>query len=626
MNAHTRPDAGRDLDPAKPLVGGRTGDSTENRTAGAGSVGDAGDPDFRALFESAPALYLVLRADTPHFTIDAASDAYLRSTLTTRDGPDGIVGRGIFEAFPDPPDDPHATGTRDVRAALERVLATQAPDTMPVQPYAIRRPDGTWEDRSWLPLHTPVTDRATGQVTHIIQHVADVTETVHLAAESNRLRDEALEREQVNTQLKAQAAELEARANALQDATRALKERTEAAERARASLSASEARFRDVQDASPMGFAIHRPIRAGDGAEGAVLDFAISYLNEAGAQVVKRPRDIILRGTLLTLWPATMGAGVFADYVRVLETGTPCHRELLYEDHELTAGLTITTVRIGEGASAELGVTFTDITARLRAEDERAQLLAESQAARHEAEMARVAAEQANRSKSDFLAVMSHELRTPLNAVGGYAELLEMGVRGPVNPQQREDLRRIQASQRHLLGLINEVLNYAKLETGTVHFDLASVSMREALMGAESLVAPQALSKGLRLTTAECALEIAAEADAEKLQQVLVNLLSNAIKFTPAGGHLTLACIATDTHVLVTVHDTGIGIAANQHERIFDPFVQVRSDLTRPHEGTGLGLAISRDLARGMGGELTVTSAEGTGSTFTLALRRATLG
>jgi signal transduction histidine kinase len=218
---------------------------------------------------------------------------------------------------------------------------------------------------------------------------------------------------------------------------------------------------------------------------------------------------------------------------------------------------------------------------------------------------------------------MSHELRTPLNAIGGYAELMEMGIRGPVTEAQREDLRRLQASQRHLLGLINEVLNYAKLETGTVHFEVADVRVRDALLGAEALVAPQALAKGLALAVEHSPPDVAVRADAEKLRQVLVNLLSNAVKFTGRGGRIALACEAAGDRVAVTVRDTGVGIAPDQMERIFDPFVQVRSDLTRTADGTGLGLAISRDLARGMGGDLRAESVEGEGSTFTLTLPKA---
>jgi signal transduction histidine kinase len=234
---------------------------------------------------------------------------------------------------------------------------------------------------------------------------------------------------------------------------------------------------------------------------------------------------------------------------------------------------------------------------------------AEAEAARAAAEVARVAAEEANRAKSEFLAVMSHELRTPLNAIGGYAELIALGIRGPVTPQQAADLERLQRSQRHLLGLINEVLNYARLETARVAYDVRAVPAADVLAEAESLVAPQAAAKGVALSTDAGAPALRVLADAEKLRQVLVNLLSNALKFTAAGGRVALS-------------DTGIGIPAEKLERIFDPFVQVDTTLTRAHEGTGLGLAISRDLARGMAGDITVESALGAGSTFTVVLPR----
>ncbi len=233
---------------------------------------------------------------------------------------------------------------------------------------------------------------------------------------------------------------------------------------------------------------------------------------------------------------------------------------------------------------------------------------------------ARAEAERANRAKSEFLAVMSHELRTPLNAIGGYAELMEMGIRGPVTAQQREDLQRVQTSQRHLLGLINEVLNYARLETGSVHYDVADVAMGAVLAAAEALVAPQAQAKSLALTVAPCPPTLVARADAEKVRQILVNLLSNAVKFTDRGGRVELDCGHAGDRVQVVVRDTGIGIPADQMDRIFEPFVQVRADLTRTAEGTGLGLAISRDLARGMDGDLTAESTLGEGSTFTLTL------
>jgi signal transduction histidine kinase/PAS domain-containing protein len=244
---------------------------------------------------------------------------------------------------------------------------------------------------------------------------------------------------------------------------------------------------------------------------------------------------------------------------------------------------------------------------------ERARLFEAERAARDEAEAA-------NRAKSEFLAVMSHELRTPLNAIGGYAELMEMGIRGPINAQQIEDLRRIQASQRHLLGLVNEVLNYARIETGTVHYDITDVPLTRVVASVEPLVAPQLTAKGLTYVANSCDPAPVARADYEKVRQVMLNLLSNAIKFTDSGGRVEVSCERTGERVHIRVRDTGIGIARHELERVFEPFVQVNASLTRTQEGTGLGLAISRDLARGMGGDLTAVSEPDIGSTFTLSL------
>ncbi|HET7448985.1 MAG TPA: PAS domain-containing protein [Gaiellaceae bacterium] len=239
------------------------------------------------------------------------------------------------------------------------------------------------------------------------------------------------------------------------------------------------------------------------------------------------------------------------------------------------------------------------------------------------AEAAQHEAEQANQAKTDFLATMSHELRTPLNAIAGYAELLELGIHGPVTDQQREAITRIQRSQRHLLGLINDVLNFAKLEAGHVEYAVADVAVRDAVDAIEPLVAPQLRAKAIRYDRALCRDGCSLRADPDKLQQILLNLLSNAIKFTAAGGAVTVRCEERGDVGTITVEDTGIGIAADRLEHVFAPFVQIDRRLNAPHEGTGLGLAISRDLARGMGGELTVESAPGVGSRFTLTLPRA---
>jgi PAS domain S-box-containing protein len=241
---------------------------------------------------------------------------------------------------------------------------------------------------------------------------------------------------------------------------------------------------------------------------------------------------------------------------------------------------------------------------------------------RDAAERARAEAEAANRSKMDFLAAMSHELRTPLNAIAGYVELIELGIRGPITEEQRGDLERVKRSERYLLSLVNDILNFAKLETGAVTLRSREVRIAPLLQEVDDLMAPQARAKGLSYRTESCDPGLFIHADAEKVQQILLNLTGNAIKFTESGGSITVHCHADARDVTIVVVDTGCGIPPEQLEAIFDPFVQIGRSLTYPIAGAGLGLAISRDLAHAMGGEITVESVLGEGATFTLVLPR----
>jgi signal transduction histidine kinase len=235
-----------------------------------------------------------------------------------------------------------------------------------------------------------------------------------------------------------------------------------------------------------------------------------------------------------------------------------------------------------------------------------------------------LAAEEANRVKAQFLTTMSHELRTPLNAIDGYAELLEMGLRGPVTAAQAQDLARIRRSQRHLLALVNDVLNFARLEAGRVEWQITDVSVDDTLQVVESLIRPQLEAKRITYTRDDCDDGLTVRADAEKLRQILVNLLGNAWKFTDAGGSVSISCDTDDTDVRIRVRDTGRGIPAEKLPTIFDPFVQVDRHLGgESQQGVGLGLAISRDLARGMNGNLDVTSTVAAGSEFVLSVPRA---
>lgn len=234
---------------------------------------------------------------------------------------------------------------------------------------------------------------------------------------------------------------------------------------------------------------------------------------------------------------------------------------------------------------------------------------------------ARADAEAANRAKSDFLAVMSHELRTPLNAIAGYAELLELGVAGPVAEPQREMLSRIQRSQKHLLGLIDEVLTFTRAEN-TGRAAAEDVNLADVMHSAELGVLPQMRSLALTYTPAVCDPSVTVRGDETRIRQILTNLLANATKYTPRGGTIEVECDVADDSVSVTIRDSGVGIGSRHLEAIFEPFFQVDARLTRVDEGLGLGLAIARRFARAMNGDVTVTSRPGEGSAFTLVLPR----
>ena len=287
-----------------------------------------------------------------------------------------------------------------------------------------------------------------------------------------------------------------------------------------------------------------------------------------------------------------------------------------------------------DGTRSGIAAHGYDVTEQVSARREVERLLRESERARADAELARAAAVQADLAKSQFLANMSHELRTPLNAIQGYTQLIDLGIHGPITPAQRETLARIDRAQRHLLGLVNDVLNFTRMGAGRVEYDVQAVAVADVIADVLPLVEPQLAHKRIELEVRLSEPRAGAEppahvwADHEKLRQIFLNLLSNAIKFTPSGGRVVVSFTTRadgsgpEDLAFFQVTDTGIGIPRDRLDAIFEPFVQVRTEYARTSGGTGLGLAISRDLARGMGGDLRVRSVEGQGSTFTIALRR----
>jgi signal transduction histidine kinase len=233
------------------------------------------------------------------------------------------------------------------------------------------------------------------------------------------------------------------------------------------------------------------------------------------------------------------------------------------------------------------------------------------------------AAEAAARTKSDFLAMMSHELRTPLNAIAGYAQLLEMGFRGPLTDGQRDAVNRILRGQEHLLSLVDAVLTFSRLTSGRLAIDSTELEASDLIDLASEPLVVEFAAREIDFRILPCPARARVCGDRERTAEILRHLLSNALKFTPRGGAVTVGCEEGPGVIRFVVTDTGRGIPQAQREAIFQPFVQVEKGLTRSTDGTGLGLAISRELAERMGGSLTVTSEVGRGSRFVLSLARA---
>jgi PAS domain S-box-containing protein len=353
----------------------------------------------------------------------------------------------------------------------------------------------------------------------------------------------------------------------------------------------------------------------------ATPDGRTAYLNAAGRRMVGLggaeeaprtrmadflfPADLpLLEGTIV---PAAVREGRWRGEIRFRHFGTGAAIPVLYELFRITDPAT--------GRLVALATVTRDLT-------ERERLLREAQHARGEAE-------RANQAKSQFLANMSHEIRTPINAIIGYADLLDAGVAGPLGAQQQDYLGRVRRSSKHLLGLVTDILDLAKVEAGEMTVRHEECTIGEAVAAALHSVSPQAGARGIELAPPEgCGPDARFLGDEDRVRQILINLLSNAVKFTGRGGHVATRCVQRDEAegvgsgpwLALEVEDTGVGIAPEQLARVFEPFVQAEGGHTRTHGGTGLGLTISRRFARMMGGELTVRSRLGEGSCFTLWL------
>ncbi|GLC24579.1 ATP-binding protein [Roseisolibacter agri] len=375
-------------------------------------------------------------------------------------------------------------------------------------------------------------------------------------------------------------------------------------------------------------------------------DWRLRFVNRRAAELWRTTPAAVVGRSLWSVLPQAAGGALHETLARAMRDQRTAHVESFSSPH--SGRVEVSAYPVGDG----LLVLQRDV-ALLRAGDEAARAIAAERRARQEAErlagelraareaadqarrsaeQARASAEVAARAKSDFLATMSHELRTPINAVTGYAQLLELGVAGPVTDAQRGYLERVLTSSRHLLGLVDDVLDLARLEAGRLVIERVPGTVGPLTGGALALIASQAAARGVRVVEPPPEADARFVGDEHRVRQILVNLLTNAVKFTPAGGTITVE-IASDVPtgedgpragtgpwVTIQVHDTGVGIPPALHQAVFEPFVQGDGSRTRTVGGTGLGLAVSRGLARLMGGDLTLRSEAGQGAHFTIWL------
>jgi PAS domain S-box-containing protein len=389
--------------------------------------------------------------------------------------------------------------------------------------------------------------------------------------------------------------------------------------RAEDALRKSEHRYRTTLDSTL------------EGCQLLAFDWRYLYLNDAAATHNRRPNEQLLGQRMPDAWPGIEGTDVFAMLSRCMTERVALHQEneFVFQDgskgwfdvraQPVPEGIFVLSIDISERKRAELSIKELNESLELKVAERTAELRA-----------ARERAESADRLKSAFLATMSHELRTPLNSIIGFTGIILQNLAGPLNPEQDKQLRMVQGSARHLLDLINDVLDISKIEAGQLEVRAAPFDLRVSLERALATVKPLAEKKGLTLQLVAPATLTSVESDRRRVEQILLNLLNNAIKFTERGG-VTLAVeimhessptntAATRPIARIQVIDTGIGMKADDMSTLFQPFRQIDTGLERQHEGTGLGLAICRRLTELLGGTIRVESSWGRGSVFTVAL------
>ena len=565
-------------------------------------------PDFRALFESAPGLYLVL---APDLTIVAASEAYLQATFTKREE---ILGRGIFDVFPDNPDDPTAMGVANLSASLERVLRNGVPDAMAFQKYDIRKTEaegGGFEERYWSPINSPIIG-VDGQVVYIIHRVEDVTEFV-------RLKQQGIEQDQFNEDLRMRSDQMEAevylRAQEVAEANRKLSAavgvlNTEIAERERAQ--AALHRERDFLEALLENME--------DGIVACDAEGVLTLFNRATREFHGLPDEPLPAERWAEHYDLFLADGETRmarediPLFRALQGERVRNAEMVIAPKHGPRRRLLASGRALFGASGEkLGavVVMHDITTERQAEEERVHLIEEREA--------RKSAEESNSLKDEFLATISHELRTPLTAILGWTSMLGAGQLDDETAARA--LNTIHRNARSQVQLIDDLLDVSRIITGKLRLDVSTTELAQVVEAAVDAMRPAAEAKNIRLQVLLDPQVGPVSGDADRLQQVIWNLLTNAVKFTPKGGRIQVRLERVNSHVEITVSDSGKGIDSEFLPHVFDRFRQADQKSTRAHGGLGLGLSIVRQIVELHGGSVHAESeGDGQGATFVVQL------